>query len=252
MPRNDKPTLTELFKQALKDIEGGYDLLAPKFDQSRYITPSSVLNPFFDRLSQEVGTFNCGADWCCGTGAASVYLAQLCCQHFTALDLSQGMLDRCRAKVENLNLSIDCRFVKGDALQMNFEETFDVIVIFGAFGHIPREEEPTLIRNIHAALKPEGHFFFITTGRLPWWSFSLWRKRFFNFAIAIRNFFIRPPFIMYYLTFRLPEVQRHLETLGFEVMVYEDIDFSQGERRVSDLTPNHYFKMVGAKKNKKK
>ena len=246
--RKNKPTLFELFRQSMQDVEGGYDLLAPKFDQSRYITPDELLEPFFATLKKKYGHFDSGIDICCGTGAASKYLVQLCQKEFTALDLSQGMLDQCQQKVGSLNPTIRKIFVKANALSMPFDNQFDVAVSFGAFGHIREEDEPAFIDQIHRILKPGGRFVFITTGPLPFWSWSLWRQRIFNGIIRVRNWLIRPKFIMYYLTFRLPGVVGKLEAGGFKVRVLEAFDLGEEKERWSDLLPMKYFRMVVAEK----
>ena len=242
-----KPTFFELLRQSLQDVEGGYDLLASKFDATPYITPEVILRPFFKQLQEEKGAFEAGIDVCCGTGAASVHLSKLCSKQFTALDLSQGMLDQCKRKLQEQAAEVDLNFIKANALDMPFKEQFDVAVSFGAFGHIPVEEEDNFIRQVHKILKPGGHFFFITSGPLPWWSRSLWRQRIFNFVIGIRNLIIRPKFIMYYLTFRLPKVKEQLEANGFEVKVLE-LDFKDEKEFLSDLMTVKYYKMVSARK----
>jgi len=243
-----KPTFFEQFYQALQDVEGGYDLLAPKFDQSRYITPDEILVPFFEKLAAEKGAFDNGIDICCGSGAASTYLIKRCREEFTALDLSQGMLDQCEKKVNALNLATQKFFVKSDALDMPFENQFDVAVSFGAFGHILAKDEEQFIAQVHKILKPGGHLFFITTEQLPIWSISLWRQRLFNALIWVRNIIWRPKFIMYYLTFRLPKVKNKLESHGFKVEVLEDFKFESEKDKISDLMHLKYFKMVKAEK----
>jgi hypothetical protein len=43
----------------------------------------------------------------------------------------------------------------------------------------------------------------------------------FNAAMRVRNAIWRPPFVMYYLTFLLPEAKRLLEDRHFQVAVHE-------------------------------
>ena len=243
-----KPTFFELLKQSLQNVEGGYDLLAPKFDQSRYITPEEILHPFFKKLNEEKGKFDKGIDICCGTGAASIHLAHLCQKEIVALDLSQGMLEQCKTKLQQIAPTLKKTFVKANALDIPFENEFDIAVSFGAFGHILEEEETLFIAQIHKVLKPGGHFFFITTSALPFWSISLWRQRIFNGILRIRNFLVKPEFIMYYLTFRLPLVQEKLEAGGFKVQVLEDFYINRKANKIADLLPLKYFKLVIAEK----
>ena len=248
MTTNSKPTFFELLYQSLQDVEGGYDLLAPKFDRSRYITPDEILQPFFEKLQKEKGSFDYGIDVCCGTGAASKFLVPLCQKAFTGLDLSQGMLQKCKTKLAQQYPDAIMNFIKANALEMPFENKFDVVVSFGAFGHILENEESLFIQQIHKILKPGGHFFFITTGPLRFWSLSLWRQKIFNGILRVRNFFITPKFIMYYLTFRLPEVKSKLENNGFKVTVFDNFITDDQQQNLSDLLPFKYSKMVMAEK----
>jgi hypothetical protein len=41
--------------------------------------------------------------------------------------------------------------------------------------------------------------------------------------MTVRNAVVSPPFIMYYLTFLLPEVERKLRWAGFEVTKHEGL-----------------------------
>ena len=62
------PSLRELAMQALSSVEGGYDLLAPKFDHTPFRTPDGVLDATTGAL-RPLGPFGRGLDVCCGTGA---------------------------------------------------------------------------------------------------------------------------------------------------------------------------------------
>src|SRR5205823_390246 len=109
--------------------------------------------------------------------------------------------------------------VRGDALTLPFGPVFDLVVSFGAFGHIQRQDELRFVGEVFRVLRPGGRFVFIAS---PWpkpWSLGYWMARGFNAAMRIRNFLIRPPFIMYYLTFMLPETQDLLQRQGFAVEV---------------------------------
>ena len=58
----------------------------------------------------------------------------------------------------------------------------------------------------------------------PRWSLGYWLSRLFNGAMHVRNFLHAPPFIMYYLTFLLPEVETLLRQEGLAVEV-RDLGF---------------------------
>jgi ubiquinone/menaquinone biosynthesis C-methylase UbiE len=110
-------------------------------------------------------------------------------------------------------------YVRGDVLAMPFTDAFDLAVSFGAFGHILPRDEPRFVAEIARVLKPGGRFVFITTYLPPMWSPHYWFSRLFNGAMHVRNFVKKPEFIMYYLTFLLPEVETLLRRHGFAVEV---------------------------------
>ena len=47
-------------------------------------------------------------------------------------------------------------FVRGDALALPFGSAFDVVVCFGAFGHILERDQPRFVAEIARVLKPGG------------------------------------------------------------------------------------------------
>jgi hypothetical protein len=58
---------------------------------------------------------------------------------------------------------------------------------------------------------------FISAVRPQGFSWRAWVLRAFNAVMRVRNAFIDPPFIMYYLTFLLPDVVDQLQRHGFRV-----------------------------------
>jgi ubiquinone/menaquinone biosynthesis C-methylase UbiE len=214
------PTFFELAVQALSSTERGYDLLAPKFDYTPFRTPDSLLEAMAGHL-QTMGPFDAALDVCCGTGAAMRVLRPLCRERVVGLDISQGMLEVGRQCTAAAPGSARLEFVRGNALAMPFGVEFDLAVCFGAFGHILRRDEPRFVAEIARVLKPGGRFVFVTSHWPPFWSLRYWLARGFNAAMRVRNFVRSPPFIMYYLTFLLPEAQALLEKQGLGVEVRE-------------------------------
>jgi len=109
--------------------------------------------------------------------------------------------------------------VRGNALALPFGPAFDLVVCFGAFGHILRQDEPRFVAEIARVLRPGGRFVFVTTSMPPWWSLRYWLARSFNAAMHVRNLLVKPPFIMYYLTFLLSHAQALLRQQGLDVEV---------------------------------
>jgi ubiquinone/menaquinone biosynthesis C-methylase UbiE len=212
------PTLWELAVQALSSTERGYDLLAPKFEYTPFRTPDFLLERVGEHLKTR-GPISAGLDICCGTGAAMRMLRPLCRDRVVGLDVSAGMLAEAGRRLTDAPGTAPLEFVRADALQMPFDAAFDVAVCFGAFGHILRKDEPRFVKQVAQVLRPGGRFVFVTAHMPPLWSPQYWMARGFNGVMRLRNLVRSPPFIMYYLTFLLPEVQTLLEAGGFDVEV---------------------------------
>lgn len=211
------PSFAELARQCLSSTERGYDLLAPKFDFTPFRTPDLVLERARDCLAPMSGgpAFSTALDICCGTGAAMRAFAPLVSRRFVGLDFSRGMLQEASRRLQQERLPME--LVRADALEMPFQESFDLAVCFGALGHIPQRQEPRFVAEIHRVLRPGGKFVFVTTRRPRMTSRSYWLSHGFNAAMRVRNLFWRPKFIMYYLTFLLPRAKQLLEAQGFHV-----------------------------------
>ncbi|MER5177466.1 methyltransferase domain-containing protein [Streptomyces sp. NPDC002896] len=232
------PTFLELAVQALSSTERGYDLLAPKFDQTPFRTPDRLLDAVVSAL-RPLGPFQKGLDVCCGTGAGVGVLRELCEDRVTGVDFSAGMLSAARSAVCHGRRGMDDHggggepgapgdqlrtdggpavdWVRADARALPFRPEFDLAVSFGAFGHFLPSEHGLLFTQVHAALRPGGRFAFPIVApprvgsRLYW---ALWS---FDVAMRVRNALWRPRFVMYYRTFRLPDVSRELRAAGFAV-----------------------------------
>jgi ubiquinone/menaquinone biosynthesis C-methylase UbiE len=220
------PTFFELARQALSSTERGYDLLAPKFDYTPFRTPGAVLEAAGRYLAgpsfQAHRPFDCALDVCCGTGAAMEMLRPHC-RRVVGIDRSHGMLHVARDHVPQSPGEAQIDFVRGEVLQMPFADCFDLAVCFGALGHILPRDEPDFVDQLARVLRPGGRFVFVTTYLPSKLSLRYWAARGFNAAMHVRNFLIKPPFIMYYLTFLLPRARRLLEDGGFAVEVVEGI-----------------------------
>ncbi len=221
MFHSNGPTFWELAVQALSSTERGYDLLAPKFDYTPFRTPDSILSKVGEHL-QTLGPFGAGLDVCCGTGAAMRMLRPLCKDRVVGIDVSAGMLAEAQRRTADAPGAAPLEFIRGDALRMPFQSAFDIAVCFGAFGHILTRDEPRFVAQIAQALRPGGRFVFVTSFMPSLLSPGYWLARGFNGAMRVRNLLLSPAFIMYYLTFLLPEAQRLLEANGFDVVVHAE------------------------------
>ncbi len=215
------PGFAELVHQGLQSVERGYDLLAPKFDYTPFRTPEDVLTASL-ALAGPPGGVDRALDVCCGTGAVMRHLRPLCREAVVGVDLSQGMLDEARQRLADAPGEARVELVRGDALALPWEGTFDLVTSYGAFGHILEADEPRLVEGIHRVLRPGGRFLFVTQDTPSPWHPGTWLARGFNAAMRVRNALWRPPFVMYYLTFLLPRARALLEARGFQVAVHRD------------------------------
>jgi ubiquinone/menaquinone biosynthesis C-methylase UbiE len=212
------PSFWELTEQCLSSTQRGYDLLAPKFDYTPFRTPDDVL----EGVAKVVGpqSIDDALDVCCGTGAAIGILRPLCRRRVVGIDFSRGMLNVAHQRFPDKSGQAPIELVEQDVLEMNFREEFDLAVTLGSNGHILPKDEPRFIGRIAAALRPGGRFVFVTSEMPPVRSPRYLLSRGFNAAMHVRNLVKRPPFVMFYLTFLLPQARRLLENHGFEVEVH--------------------------------
>ncbi|WP_371622030.1 class I SAM-dependent methyltransferase [Streptomyces sp. NBC_01116] len=210
------PTVRELAVQALSSTERGYDLLAPKFDETPYRTPDRVLDAV-TRAVRELGPFDTGIDVCCGTGAGVGVLRQLCRERAVGVDFSAGMLAEARAAFPPGSEKPAVHWVRADARSLPFAPAFDLALSFGAFGHFLPAERFGLFAEVYGSLRPGGQFVFPIGAPPPVGSRAYWSLFGFDAAMRVRNALWRPRFVMYYRTFRLGDVLEDLTQAGFVV-----------------------------------
>jgi ubiquinone/menaquinone biosynthesis C-methylase UbiE len=204
------PSVRELARQALSSVEGGYDLLAPKFDHTPFRTPDGVLDATEDVL-RPLGPFGHGLDVCCGTGAGMRVLRSACHGQVTGVDFSTGMLAQAR------RAHPDATWVRADVRALPFAGAFDLAVSFGALGHFLPAQRPALFAEVYRALRPDGVFAFPVAAPQPITSSWYWALLGFDLAMRVRNAVWRPEFVMYYRTCPLHGVRSDLTASGFTV-----------------------------------
>lgn len=204
------PSVLELTRQALSSVEGGYDLLAPKFDRTPFRTPDCLLDATADAL-RPVGPFGRGLDVCCGTGAGLRVLQSVCQGPVIGVDFSTGMLAQAATAHPGAG------WVRADVLAQPFANAFDLAVSFGAHGHFLPAERPALFGEVYRALRPDGVFAFPIDAPQPVTSRGYWALLGFDLAMRVRNAVWRPPFVMYYRTWPLAAVRHDLAASGFTV-----------------------------------
>jgi ubiquinone/menaquinone biosynthesis C-methylase UbiE len=196
--------------QALSSVEGGYDLLAPKFDHTPFRTSDGVLDATVDAL-QPLAPFGRGLDVCCGTGAGMRVLQSVCLGPVMGIDFSTGMLAQAASAYQ------DVTWVRADVRALPLAEAFDLAVSFGALGHFLPAERPALFAGVNRALRPGGVLAFPVGAPQPITSRWYWALVGFDLVMRTRNAVWRPPFVMYYRTCPLPAVRNDLTASGFTV-----------------------------------
>ena len=96
-------------------------------------------------------------DVACGTGDFSIAIAKSMSEgsHLTGVDLSEGMLEVMKKKVEAANLSDKISIETGDCENLRFEDnTFDAVTV--AFGVRNFENLEAGLCEIQRVLKPQG------------------------------------------------------------------------------------------------
>lgn len=204
------PSLRELAVQALSSVERGYDLLAPKFDETPFRTPDRVLDATAEALLP-YGPFGEGLDVCCGTGAGMRVLGRLCDARSAGVDFSAGMLEQAR------RARPEAGWVRADVRALPFDGAFDLAVTFGALGHLLPPERPALFGGVYRALRPGGLFAFPVGAPPPIMSRLYWALLGFDLVMRVRNAVWRPPFVMYYRTCPLNALRSDLAAAGFAV-----------------------------------
>ncbi len=221
------PTFFELLDQALKSTRAGYELLAPKFDKTPFRTPDVVVRRAIEELGGPVAR---ALDLCTGTGAGLLALRPVTTDRLVGLDFSPAMLREARVALGLEGGSLvppperpHVELVEEDVFSLAYDQSFDLVTCFGALGHIPEKDEPRFLELVRRALVPGGRFLFVTIDRPSPFDPRALVARGFNAAMHVRNAIISPPFVMFYLTFTLPKIERLLRWAGFEVEVKRGI-----------------------------
>jgi SAM-dependent methyltransferase len=131
-------------------VEADYDADAPTYDQDPY--PVELHVTFVDRLLATCPPDGIVLDSPCGTGP---YFAQVAAtgRRVVGADQSAGMLAQARARdiaasLEHVGLQ-----------ELTFDAAFDGAMTIDAMEHIPPEQWPLVVANLHRALKPGGHLY---------------------------------------------------------------------------------------------
>ena len=128
-------------------VQRGYDLCAGAYDEAR----KNEAGPELDFLTRRLENGATVLDVGCGTG---VPYTRALAQRFivTGVDSSSEMILRARANVPKGS------FIHGDIMSVDFPpSSFNGAVAFYSVFHLPREEQPALVRRIYDWLQRGGY-----------------------------------------------------------------------------------------------
>ncbi len=132
-------------------IEEGYDLLDGTFREWITRNPSEVRSWFLSEVLARVSVGSVVLELGCGPGTAAAQLADR--RSYTGVDLSKAQLAVARS------IAPAGRFLRDDFTQMTFpSSSFDAVVAFYVFNHVPREEQVPTFGRVIGWLKPGGRF----------------------------------------------------------------------------------------------
>lgn len=98
------------------------------------------------------------ADMACGSGYGTMMLSRRA-KEAHGFDISQEAINEVSARYLNEK---KVNFVNKNLLDLDVESKFDKIVSFETIEHFLPNEIPTVLKNMHKALKPEGTLIFST------------------------------------------------------------------------------------------
>ena len=142
-----------------KVVEEGYDRIGERYAQDASMTRQELRSRQVSYLMKELP---CGSDLLdlgCGAGNPTTkHLAE----HFavTGVDISKRQVERARRDVP------EATFSRADMTSLRLPPcSYDAVTAFFSIIHVPRAEQPDLLRSIAAWLRPNGFLLATMTAR---------------------------------------------------------------------------------------
>jgi SAM-dependent methyltransferase len=130
-------------------VAEGYDRLGPAFSAWVAENPAEVRSWFLDMVLARLGEESDVLELGCGPGTAAIELSAE--RRYVGVDLSQVQLAFARQRAPR------AMFVRGDFTSMIFRpSSFDAVVAFYVFNHVPRDELAPTFERIFGWLRPGG------------------------------------------------------------------------------------------------
>ena len=141
-----------------------FDTIANEYDGLNRVISFGIDVSWRNKVVKIVGETNPKSilDIATGTGDLAINLTKTSASKIIGLDISEGMLQVGRQKIEKLQLNNKIKMVFGDSENIPFEEnSFDAITV--AFGVRNFENLEKGLKEIYRALKPGGTFVVLET-----------------------------------------------------------------------------------------
>lgn len=130
-------------------VAEGYDRLGPAFYEWEAGNPKEVRSWFLREVLARLGEGSSVLELGCGPGTAAAALSAG--RRYVGVDLSRVQLSTARQWVP------DAAFIRGDFTSMAFRpDSFDGVVAFYVFMHVPRDEVSPTFERIFGWLRPGG------------------------------------------------------------------------------------------------
>jgi ubiquinone/menaquinone biosynthesis C-methylase UbiE len=146
-----------------------YDERAAEYDEV-YQGKSPAIRRYANQYQQDtaevceiVTSFGNGhlIDIACGTGFWAPHYARNC-ERITFVDRSDGMLAKCKKRIEELGLTSVCRFTQGNIFNVALEPaTYDCAMTGFLLSHFTSEQEGAFFQKLKGILKPSAQVMII-------------------------------------------------------------------------------------------
>jgi ubiquinone/menaquinone biosynthesis C-methylase UbiE len=132
-------------------VRAGYDVAARRYDEWSPTIDDHARTALLDRFEAVVSSGARVLELGCGTGLATARLAQ---RYFVVgVDFSRGALNIARERASGPAAAL----VQADMTRMGVRvSSFDAAVAFYSVIHVPREEQPEVLRSVQSLLRPGG------------------------------------------------------------------------------------------------
>jgi SAM-dependent methyltransferase len=133
-------------------VAAGYDTIAERYLEWSALRPSAVRLHYLDRAIQLIPPDANVLELGCGAGIPMTR-ALAADRRVTGVDISAAQIEMARRNVPAAT------FIEQDMTTLDFPSaSFDAVVAFYSLTHVPRNEQPALLRAIRGWLRPGGVF----------------------------------------------------------------------------------------------